>query len=88
VYSLTCILIVAHNGIILTKVFAGDGMEMKLMMRPAEAAEAIGVSRSKAYELISRGEIPSVRVGGCVRVPVEALRQWIDKRLAQRAEDR
>jgi excisionase family DNA binding protein len=56
----------------------------RLMLRPTEAADAIGVSRSKAYELIARGEIPSVKVGGCVRVPVDALRQWIDRQLADR----
>jgi excisionase family DNA binding protein len=55
----------------------------RLMLRPIEAAEAIGVSRSKAYELIASGEIPSVKVGGCVRVPVDALRLWIDRQLAE-----
>lgn len=53
----------------------------RLMLRPGETAEAIGVSRSKAYELIARGEIPSVRVGGCVRVPVDHLRQWIARQV-------
>jgi len=56
----------------------------RLMLRPAEAADAIGVSRSKAYELIARGELPSVRVGGCVRIPLEALKAWIDGQLAER----
>ena len=60
----------------------------KLMWRPAEAADAIGVSRSKCYELIAHGEIPSVRVGGCVRVPVQALRDWIADQLAARQETR
>ena len=66
----------------------GDYMDVgteRLMLRPSEAAEAIGVSRSKAYELIAAGEIPSVTVGGCKRVPVDALRQWIDQRLAAAA---
>jgi excisionase family DNA binding protein len=60
-------------------------MNDRLMLRPGEAAEAIGVSRSKAYELIARGDIPSVRVGGCVRVPVDALRAWIGRQLEDRA---
>jgi excisionase family DNA binding protein len=55
----------------------------KLMLRPAEAADAIGVSRSKAYELISSGVLPSVRLGGSVRVPVEALRAWIAEQIQQ-----
>ena len=58
-------------------------MDGKLMLRPAEAAEAIGVSRSKAYELISSGVIPSVRLGGSLRVPVEALRTWISEQIQQ-----
>lgn len=58
----------------------------RLLLRPAECADAIGVSRSKAYELISSGEIPSIRLGGSVRVPVEALREWIGRRIADRPE--
>lgn len=50
-------------------------------MRPAEVAEVVGVGRSKVYELIAAGEIPSVRLGGCVRVPVSALEKWIEAQL-------
>lgn len=60
-------------------------MTDRLMLRPAETADAIGVSRSKAYQLIARGEIPSVLVGGCVRVPVAALQAWIDRQVAERS---
>ena len=45
-----------------------------LFYRPAEAAAALRVSRSKVYELMNRGEIPWVRLGGVRRLPVEALR--------------
>ena len=55
-----------------------------LLYRPAEAAEALRVSRSKVYELMNKGEIPSVRVGAVRRVPVEALRQLIRARVADR----
>jgi excisionase family DNA binding protein len=55
----------------------------RLLLRPAEAADAIGVSRSKAYALIASGEIPSIRLGGSVRVPVDALKQWIAQQLEQ-----
>lgn len=60
----------------------------KLMLRPTEAADALGVSRSKAYELIAEGKIPSVRVGGCVRVPVAALQAWIESELSKGAAPR
>lgn len=54
----------------------------KLLLRPAEAAEAIGISRTKAYELIANGELPSVRVGGSVRVPVAELEAWIKAKVS------
>ena len=63
----------------------GGGMD-RLLLRPVEAAEAIGIGRSKVYELLASGELPSIRVGGSVRVPLEALRAWIDRQLVQRTE--
>lgn len=56
----------------------------RLLLRPLEAAEALGISRAKAYELIAAGEIPSVKLGGCVRVPVSALENWIAEQVAPR----
>lgn len=54
----------------------------RLLVRPHEAGDMLGVSRSKAYELIARGELPVVRVGKSVRVPVDRLRAWIDQQVA------
>lgn len=48
------------------------------LMRVEAAAELLSVSRSLVYELINRGELPSVRIGGCRRIDAEALRRWID----------
>jgi excisionase family DNA binding protein len=56
----------------------------RLLLRVVEAAEALGVSRAKAYELIASGEIPSVKLGGCVRVPLAALEVWIAERVNER----
>ena len=55
----------------------------RLLYRPAEAAEAIGVSRSRMYELIDSGDIPSIRIGGTLRVPVDELRRWVEQKLAE-----
>jgi excisionase family DNA binding protein len=57
----------------------------RLLWLPAEAADVIGVSRAKAYEMIAAGQIPSVKIGGCVRVPVAALQSWIDQQLAEKS---
>lgn len=43
--------------------------------RIAEFAEAAGVSRSKAYEAVATGEVPTVEIAGVKRVPVEWVRQ-------------
>ena len=40
----------------------------------AEAAHTLGVSRSTAWRLIQRGELPSVRRAGRRLVPMTALR--------------
>jgi excisionase family DNA binding protein len=54
---------------------------LKLLLRPAEVAAALGLGRSKVYELIGRGVLPSIRIGGSVRVPVTELRSWIAAQL-------
>jgi excisionase family DNA binding protein len=61
----------------------GEAVETKLerlLLRPAEAAEILGVSRSKLYELIAQGKIPSVRLdeGRLIRVPVAALKALLE----------
>jgi excisionase family DNA binding protein len=56
----------------------------RLAYRVAEFAEAIGVSRSKAYELVAAGVVPSIRVRAAVRVPADAARDWIARQLADR----
>ena len=52
-------------------------MTERLAYRVSEAAERLGISRSKAYELIAAGKLPSIKIGGSVRVPAEALKEWI-----------
>lgn len=39
----------------------------------AEAAEVLGISRALAYDLVRRGELPSIRLGRRILVPRIAL---------------
>ena len=56
----------------------------RLALRPLEAAAALGLGRSTMYGLIASGEIPSFRVGTrAVRVPVEALREYVLARVKE-----
>ena len=50
-------------------------------MRVNETAKLIGLGKSKTYDLIAKGELPSVRIGKCVRVPAEKLREWVNAQL-------
>ncbi len=56
-------------------------MTERLAYRVTEAAHAIGISRAKAYELIALGRCRR-SVGSSIRVPADALREWIDRQLA------
>jgi excisionase family DNA binding protein len=49
----------------------------RLLLRPREVADMIGVSRTTAYDLIAAGTIPSVRLGNHLRVPAAALEKLI-----------
>lgn len=52
-------------------------MADKLVYSVAEAAEVLGISRPKVYDLLRRDDFPSFKVGGRVLVSVEGLRQWV-----------
>jgi excisionase family DNA binding protein len=48
-------------------------------MRVEDAARYLSIGRSKTYQLLAEGALPSVRIGRSVRVPVAALERWIAK---------
>jgi len=54
-------------------------MKNTLLLKGAEVAEELGVSRSLAYRMMSDGTLPTVRRAGgrMVRVPREALTEWV-----------
>jgi excisionase family DNA binding protein len=55
------------------------GMPEPLLLKPTEAAEMLRLSRSRVYELVESGALPSVKVGRFIRVPVEGLRRWVEE---------
>ena len=62
--------------------------EQSLLLRPDEVALRLGIGRSKVYALINSQSIPSVQIGGSVRVPLESLKQWIAEREQPAVEGR
>lgn len=51
----------------------------RLLLTSTEAAEALGIGRSKLYELIRVGAVESVRIGSARRIPSDALERYIDR---------
>ena len=59
----------------------------RLMLKPAEAAEAIGMGRTAFYRLVKAGLVPSCRVGKSIRIPALGLREWVEKKVAEGSRD-
>lgn len=50
----------------------------KLVYRPAEAQEALGIKNTKFWALVKAGEIETRRMGGATVVPAESLQRFVD----------
>lgn len=49
----------------------------KILLTPVEAAVALGIGRSKLYELLQSGRLPSVRIGACRRIPTASIHRFV-----------
>lgn len=49
----------------------------RLLLTPEEAAHALGIGRTKLYQLLADGFLPSVRIGGSRRISTAALDQFV-----------
>jgi len=55
---------------------AEDNVVDKILLTPVEAAAVLGIGRSKVYELLQSGQLPSVHIGRCRRVPADAVHSF------------
>ena len=51
----------------------------KLLLTPTEAAQVLGIGRSKVYQLMQTGQLTSVHIGACRRVPADALKAFLEQ---------
>lgn len=57
-----------------------DGAKLEpLLVRVEEAARLLSLGRSTIYEMMDSGELPSVKCGTARRIPLAALRKWVDE---------
>ena len=57
----------------------------KLLLTPEEAAELLGIGRTKVYELMLKDSIESVKIGASRRIPADSLTSFVDSLRAQSA---
>ena len=61
-----------------------DGSGLVLLLSVEDAGRALGVSRSTVYELIGSGDLEVVHIRRSVRVPVDAVHDFVRRLRAER----
>ncbi len=59
------------------KTIPPDEALSKLLLKVDEAARLLSLSRKMIYDLIGRGDLASLKIGGCRRIPLSALHDFI-----------
>ena len=57
-----------------------DLHELPMTLRVEDLMPLLGIGRNTAYELIRSGQIRSVRIGRQIRIPRDALLEFLDGR--------
>ena len=60
-----------------------NDLEKRLCITVPEVALMLGICRNFAYELVRRGEIPTIRFGKRILVPRIALEKILEKGMSQ-----
>jgi excisionase family DNA binding protein len=64
-----------------TRQVENNGNTPRILLRPQEAANALGVSLRTLMSLVTAGEVPHTRIGERnLRFPVDGLRAWVARR--------
>jgi excisionase family DNA binding protein len=56
-----------------------DIQSLPAILTVEQLQDFLGISRPKAYELVHTKGFPTVRIGRAIRVPREALMQWLKR---------
>jgi excisionase family DNA binding protein len=54
-----------------------DLLKGRLMLRVQEYAELTGTPEPSVYRYIALGELPSIRIGSTLRIPVSAIEEQL-----------
>jgi excisionase family DNA binding protein len=61
---------------------------MPLLVRAEEAARLLGISRTRTYEMLRKGELRSVRLGRARRVRLADIEALVEKLAGDGADGR
>jgi len=63
-----------------------DSQRSILLLKVPEVIRATGLGRSTVYAAIASGDLPAVKYGRAIRVPLSSLEKWIETRLRTNQE--
>ena len=55
--------------------------ELPMMLSVSQVAKALGISRTRSYELVNEKGFPKVKIGTRIVVPKDEFRSWIKKEI-------
>lgn len=68
---------------------AGDALEQRRLVRVSEAAKVLDCSRDHVYDLIARGQLESIDIGGkgrsLTRIRLAELDAYLERNTRRRA---
>lgn len=53
--------------------------ELRLVLTVPEVAKLIRLNQTKVYEMVKTGDIPSIKHGNRILIPITALVEWLDQ---------
>ncbi|MGO9881367.1 MAG: helix-turn-helix domain-containing protein [Acidimicrobiales bacterium] len=67
---------------------ADSSLDRALLLTPEEAARRLSIGRTTIYSLMASGDLPSVTIGRCRRIPVSALKSFVVRLGDEASSDR
>jgi excisionase family DNA binding protein len=67
---------------------ADSPLDHALLLTPEEAARRLSIGRTTIYALMASGDLPSVTIGRCRRIPASALKSFVVRLGDEASSDR
>lgn len=63
---------------------AGNGGIEPLAIPPKDAWQALGIGKTKGWELVARGDLDAFKIDGATRITTASIRALVTRQLQQR----